>query len=96
MAGGRGQGRVGGECAPTTGLREHGNDTSRNTGRSGRQKAATRRNMRRDERVTVQGPVKTQRPDGMSQGGGGGYTGGDPTHITTGSTGGCPGETGEE
>ena len=34
---------------PTTGLRKHGNDTSRSTGRSGRQKAATRRNMRREE-----------------------------------------------
>ena len=33
------------------------------TGRSGRQKAATRPNMRR---VTVQGPVKKQQPDGMS------------------------------
>ena len=41
---------------PTTGLRERGNDTSRSTGRSGRQNAATRRNMRRGERVTVQGP----------------------------------------
>ena len=29
---------------PTTGLRERGNDTSRSTGRSGQQKAATRRN----------------------------------------------------
>ena len=38
---------------PNTGLRERGNDTSRSTGRSGRQKAATRRNMRREERVTV-------------------------------------------
>ena len=28
--------------------------------------------MRRDERVTVQGPVKEQQPDGMSHGGGGG------------------------
>ena len=27
--------------------------------------------MRREERVTVQGPVKGQQPDGMSQGGGG-------------------------
>ena len=26
----------------------------------------TRRNMRREERVTVQGPVKEQQPDGMS------------------------------
>ena len=38
----------------------------RSTGRSGGQKAATRRNMRREERVTVQGPVKKQQPDGMS------------------------------
>ena len=43
-----------------------GNDTSKSTGRSGRQNAATRRNMRREERVTVQGPVKEQQPDGMS------------------------------
>ena len=49
-----------------TGLRERGNDTSKSTGRSGRQKAATQRNMRREERVTVQGPVKEQQPDGMS------------------------------
>ena len=54
---------------PTPGLRERGNNTSRSTGRSGRQKAATRRNMRREERVTVQGPVKKQQPDGMSHGG---------------------------
>ena len=53
--------------------------TSRSTGRSGPQKAATRRNMRREERVTVQGPVKKQQPDGVkkttrrsvTQGGGG-------------------------
>ena len=51
---------------PTTGLHERGNDTSRSTGRSGRQNAATRRNMRREERPTVQGPVKEQQPDGMS------------------------------
>ena len=51
---------------PTTGLHERGDDTSRSTGRSGRQNAATRRNMRREERVTVQGPVKKQQPDGMS------------------------------
>ena len=57
---------------PTTGLRERGNDTSRSTGRSGRQNAATRRNMRREERVTVQGPPKKQQPDGMSHRGGGG------------------------
>ena len=55
---------------PTTGLRERGNDTSRSTGRSGRQNAAPRRNMRREERVTVEGPVKEQQPDGMSHGGG--------------------------
>ena len=48
-----------------------GNDTNKSTGRSGRQNAATRRNMRREERVTVQGPVKEQQPDGMSHGGGG-------------------------
>ena len=54
---------------PTTGLRVRGNDTSGSTGRSGRQNAATRRNMRREERVTVQGPVKEQPPDGMSHGG---------------------------
>ena len=63
---------------PTTGLRERGNDTSQSTGRSGRQKAATRRNMRREEQVTVQGPVKKQQPDGMSHRGGGGGVGGDP------------------
>ena len=57
---------------PTTGLRERGNDTSRSTGRSGRQNTAPRRNMRREERVTVQGPVKEQQPDGMSHRGGAG------------------------
>ena len=56
---------------PTTGLRERGNNTSRSTGRSGRQNAATQRNMRREERVTVQGPVKKQQPDGMSPRGAG-------------------------
>ena len=55
-----------GPSTSTTGLRERGNDTSGSTGRSGRQNAATRRNMRREERVTVQGPVKEQQPDGMS------------------------------
>ena len=55
---------------PTTGLPERGNDTSKSTGRSGRQEAATRLNMRREERVTVQGPVKEQQPDGMSHRGG--------------------------
>ena len=47
------------------------NDTSKSTGRSGRQKAATRRSTRRAVRVSVQGPVKKQ-PDGMSHRGGGG------------------------
>ena len=51
---------------PTTGLRERGNNTSKSTGCSGRHKAATRRNMRRKERVTVEGPVKKQQPGGMS------------------------------
>ena len=36
-----------------TGLRERENDTNKSTGRSGRQKAATRPNMRREEQVTV-------------------------------------------
>ena len=63
---------------PTTGLRKRVNDTSKSTGRSGRQKAATRCNMRREERVTVQGPVKEQQPDGMSHRGGEGG----PTHPT--------------
>ena len=44
------------------------NDTSRSS--SGRQKAATQRNMQREDRVTVQGPVKKQQPDGMSHRGG--------------------------
>ena len=56
---------------PTTGLRERGNDT----GRSGRQKAATRRNRQREERVTVQGPVTKQQHDGMSHRGGCMYAG---------------------
>ena len=34
--------------------------------RHGRQNTATRRNMRREERVSVQGPVQEQQPDGMS------------------------------
>ena len=58
---------------PTTGLRERGNDTSGSTGCSDRQNAATRRNVRREERVTLQGPVQEQQPDGMSHGGGGGH-----------------------
>ena len=33
--------------------------------------------MRREERVTVQGPVKEQQPDGMSHRGGGGGSGGE-------------------
>ena len=63
---------------PTTGLRERGNDTSKSTGRSVRQKAATRRNMRREKRVTVQGPVKEQQPDGMSHRGQPGWGPGHP------------------
>ena len=43
---------------PTIGLHERGNDTSRSTSCSGRQNAATQCNMRREEQVTVQGPVK--------------------------------------
>ena len=60
---------------PTTGLRECENNTSKRTGRSGRQKEATRHNMRREERVTVQGPAKEHQPDGMSHRGGGGGSG---------------------
>ena len=41
-------------------------------------KAAPRRNMRREERVTIQGPVKEQQLDGMSHRGGGGPT---PTYM---------------
>ena len=52
--------------APTTGPRKHGNNTTRNTGRSGCQNAATQSNMRRKERVTVQGPVKKPQLDEMS------------------------------
>ena len=66
---------------PTTGLRERGNDTSRSTGRSGRQNAATRRNMRREDRVTVQGPVKEQQPDGMLHRGFGGGANAPPHRI---------------
>ena len=53
----------------TTGHCEGGNDTSITTGRSGPQNAATRRNTRREERVTVQGPIKKEEPDGMLHGG---------------------------
>ena len=47
--------------------------------------------MRREERVTVQGPVKEQQPDGMSHGGGGGAFGGrallvDSTYKNTGDS----------
>ena len=70
---------------PTTGLRERGNDTSGSTGRSGRQKAATRRNMRREERVTVQGTVKEQRPDGMSHRGLGYLSLSDTWRVTDGN-----------
>ena len=59
----------------------NGNDTSRSAGRSGRQSAATRRNMRREERVTVQGPVKKQQPDGMSHRGMRGQTADAVLHL---------------
>ena len=43
----------------------------RNTGRSGRQNAATRRSARREERVTVQGPRKeTATRRNVARGGG--------------------------
>ena len=73
---------------PTTGLRERGNDTSKSTGCSGRQNAAPRRNMRREEGVTVQGPVKKQPPDGMSHGGQAGGGGGARTPAEGGGGGG--------
>ena len=44
--------------------------TDTQVGCSGQQNAATQRNMRREEQVTVQGPVKEQQPDGMSHRGG--------------------------
>ena len=83
-AGGEGLGHANGTprhnqhspSTPTTGLRERGYNTSRSTGRSGRQKAATRCNMRRQEQVTVQGPVTEQQPDGMSHRGAGGAAAG--------------------
>ena len=58
--------------APAHQPHERGNDTSRGTGRSGRQNAATQRNMRREERVTVQGPVKKQHNRTECHTGGGG------------------------
>ena len=59
---------------PTTGPCYRGHDTTRNSGRSGRQKALTRRSTRREEWVAVQGPVKKLQPDGMwHRGGGGAY-----------------------
>ena len=55
--GGRGEGVVqGGDSPPLSGVlwcRFRERDTSKSTGCSGRQKAATRHNMRREERVTV-------------------------------------------
>ena len=52
---------------PTTVLRERGDDTSRSTSRSGRQKSEKiRQNMRREERVSVRVRVKKQQPDRMS------------------------------
>ena len=53
--------------APTTGLRHRENDTSKSTRCSGQQNAATRHNIRREERVTVQGLVNKQQPDEMSR-----------------------------
>ena len=47
---------------PTTGLRQRGENTTRNTGHSGRQNTATRRSTRRGERVTVQGSAKNSNP----------------------------------
>ena len=57
---------------PATGPCYRGNDTTRNAGRSDRQNAFTRRSTQREERVTVQGPVKKPQPDERSHGGGGG------------------------
>ena len=51
--------------APRT-RKQHRKDRSR------RQNALPRRGTRREERVTVHGPVNALQPDGMSQGGGGG------------------------
>ena len=51
---------------PTTALSKCGNNTSSSTGRSSRQNTATQRSMRREERLTVHGPVKNQQPDVMS------------------------------
>ena len=45
--------------------RERGNDTIRNTGHSGRQKVLTQ-TQHREERLTVQGPIRILQPDGMS------------------------------
>ena len=58
-------------CSGVSGQRggRPGGGGGKSTDRSGRQNAATRRNMRREERVTVQSPVKEQQPDGMSHGG---------------------------
>ena len=57
--------------APTTGLRERGNDTSRSTGRSGRQKAATRRNTRKGRTGDCPGPrQETAARRNFTQGGG--------------------------
>ena len=51
---------AGGVGTPTNGLRYA------ETTPAGTQTAATQRSMQREERVTVQGPVKKQQPDGMS------------------------------
>ena len=58
---------------PTTGLREHGNDTSRSTGRSGPQNAATRRSNAKGRTGDCPGPHKeTATRRNVTQGGGGG------------------------
>ena len=49
---------------------ECGNNTTRNTSCSDRQKTLARHSSRREERVTVQGLVKKQYLDEMSHGGG--------------------------
>ena len=55
---------------PTTGLRERGNNTSRSTDRSGPQKAATRRNMRREEREELsRAPLRNNNPTECHTGG---------------------------
>ena len=56
---------------PVCQLLGSGNAKTRNAGRSSQQNAATRRSTQREERVTVQGPMEKQQPDGMSHRGAG-------------------------